>query len=86
MGVLLLGRRYLPDLRVRSFLQPCHFSPVKLNQFDPLSARMPWPGVNVTGSAPQAPRLQGGVKERNELRFIPIREAPRLQGGELHKF
>jgi branched-chain amino acid transport system ATP-binding protein len=38
----------------------------------------------LTGSAPQAPRLQGGVKERNELRFIPIREAPRLQGGELH--
>jgi hypothetical protein len=33
-----------------------------------------------------APRLQGGVKERNELRFIPIREAPRLQGGELHSY
>ena len=41
-------------------------------------------GNALTGSAPQAPRLQGGVKERNELRFIPIREAPRLSGGELH--
>ena len=30
-------------------------------------------------------RLQGGVRERNELRFIPIREAPRFPGGELHR-
>ena len=29
-----------------------------------------------------APRLQGGVKERNKLRFIPIREAPRRKARE----
>jgi hypothetical protein len=30
----------------------------------------------LTGSARAAPRPVGGVKERNELRFILIREAP----------
>ena len=39
---------------------------------------------DLTGSAPQAPRLQGGVKELKELRFIPIREAPPCGRGASH--
>ncbi len=38
-----------------------------------------WPGA-----LQQTPRLQGGVEERDELRFIPIRRAPRALGAGLH--
>jgi len=42
-------------------------------------------GERLTGSARAAPRaFRAGSRSAGGLRFIPIREAPRLQGGELH--
>ena len=47
-------------------------------------------GTSWTGSAPFAPRLSSGAKERTQWRFIPIRATryagtpPRLSGGGLH--